>query len=74
MDGWNEDKVYDVINTCDDIYNLTYELKNCIKGCYTGCHNYEELQEYVRKLGQELIDAADYMDTTEDEDDEEFED
>lgn len=74
MGGWNEDKVYGVINTCDDIYDLAYELNNCIKGCYAGCHNYEELQEYVRKLCQELIDAADYIDTTEYEDDEEFED
>ena len=54
MDGWNENKVSEVIEVCDRIYELSYELKNCVRGCYTGAYNYRELAEYVRSLANEL--------------------
>ena len=67
MDGWNEDKLEGVIGVLDDIYNLSYELKNCIRGCYTGAHTYKELQDYINSLADGLHNEAEWMDTEEDE-------
>lgn len=67
MDGWNEDKLYDILSTLDDIYDLQYELRSCVRGCYTGAHTYEELQDYILRLADRLHCEAECMDTTEDE-------
>lgn len=74
MDGWNEDKLSGVVGVLDDIYNLRYEIKNCIRGCYTGAHTYEELQEHINQLADRLHNEAEWMDTTEDEDEEGYDD
>lgn len=55
MDGWNEDTLSNLIRVMDNIYSLSYEVKNCIRGCYTSCHTYKELGEYVKRLGEELV-------------------
>ena len=71
MDGWNEDKVYEVLTVTDDIYSLAYELKNCIRGCYTGAHSYWELSNYICRLAERLQEAGENLaDELEDEDDE----
>lgn len=67
MDGWNEDKLEGVIGVLDDIYNLSYELKNCVRGCYTGAHTYKELQDHINSLADRLHNEAEWMDTEEDE-------
>lgn len=73
MDGWNEEKLEGILGVLDDLYDLTYELKNCVRGCYTGAHTYEELQSYIERKAQQLKEEAEYMDTTEDEEEEEYE-
>lgn len=67
MDGWNEDKLEGVIRVLDDIYNLDYELRNCIRGCNSGAHTYKELQDYINSLADRLHNEAEWMDTEEDE-------
>lgn len=57
-DGWNI--VHTSFNkVLDRINDLDYEVKNCIKGAYTNCYSYEELGEYIRQLGMDLMDSAD---------------
>lgn len=58
MEGWNESKVYDILQVCEKLNELEYELKNCIRGCYTNCNTYEELGQYVRQLAEELESAG----------------
>ena len=65
--GWNNDNVYNVIEVTDKVYDLAYELKNCVRGAYTGCKTYEELRDYIRHLASELEDAAYMIDTCDDE-------
>lgn len=65
MDGWNEDKVSEVVEVCERIEELKYELKNCVRGCYTGAYNYDELAEYVRSLANELECAGANLEGTE---------
>lgn len=61
---WNNGNVYNILEVTDKVYDLAYELKNCVRGAYTGCETYEDLQEYVRKLARELEEAADMMELT----------
>lgn len=65
--GWNNGNVYNVLEVTDKVYDLAYELKNCVRGAYTGCETYEDLQEYVRRLARELEEAADMMELIDDE-------
>ena len=64
--GWNNGNVYNVLEVTDKVYDLAYELKNCVRGAYTGCETYEDLQEYIRRLARELEEAADMMELTDD--------
>ena len=67
-DGWNI--VHTSFNkVLDRINDLDYEVKNCIKGAYTNCYSYEELGEYIRQLGMDLMDSADEISELSDEDD-----
>lgn len=59
MDGWNEDKLYDVIEVCDRIGELSYEIKNCVRGSFSNATTYKELAEYIRGLADELENQAD---------------
>lgn len=68
MDGWNEDKLEGVIGVLDDIYNLSYELRNSVRGRCTGVYTYKELQGYIIELADRLHTEAEWMDTEEDED------
>lgn len=71
MDGWNEEQLEGVLSILDDLYDLSYELRNCVRGCSSGANTYEELQSYIKRKAHQLLDEAEWMDTTEEEYDEE---
>lgn len=72
-DGWPK-KVYKVLkNVLDDCYNVSYEVKNCIRGVYTNVDTIPELAEVARTLGREWKLAASDLEYLEDEDIEEDE-
>lgn len=71
MDGWNEDRLESIIGVLSEASDALYELQNCIRGCNTGATTYEELSDYLHDLGKRLQEEAEYMDTEEDEYDEE---
>ncbi len=73
MNGWNEDKVYDVLNVMDDIYDAAYELKNCVRGCNTGAYTYKELSNVICRLAERLQEAGENL-AYEQEDEEDDED
>lgn len=58
-EGWDTEYLYQVCEVLDEIYNLSYELRNCIRGAYTHCYTYEDLANYVGELGENLVRAAD---------------
>ena len=61
-DGWDSDSMEDVcglMSTLDDIYDLTYEVKNTIKGIYSNAENYNQLGLYIKKLAKELDSCGD---------------
>jgi hypothetical protein len=53
-DGWDENELYDLIEVLDDIYNLSYEVKNCVRGAYTNANTYEELADHIEDLAARL--------------------
>lgn len=61
MDGWNEEKVCDVIRVLEDAYGVKYELENCVRGGHTGCTTYQELGSYLKNLARRLEEEADYL-------------
>ena len=71
--GWNKGNVYNILEVTDKVYDLAYELKNCVRGAYTSCETYEDLQEYIRRLAHEFEEAADMMELTDDECDDYYE-
>ena len=70
MNGWNEDRLESVISILDDAGNTLYEIKNCIRGCFTGAKTYKELQTYLNSLADNLHNAAEWMNTEEDDEEE----
>lgn len=70
--GWNTDKLETLLNLLGDVYNLQYEIENCVRGCYTGAHTYEELGEYIRGLANQLLQEGMYI-AEEVEEDEDYE-
>jgi len=61
MDGWNLDKVYEVTNVMNDIYDVAYELKNCVRGCRTGATTYSELSNVICRLAERLQEAGENL-------------
>ena len=59
MEGWNEEKVRDMIDVLQDVYEVQYELENCVKGAYTGCTTYQDLGAYLKELAGRLSAEAD---------------
>ena len=70
MEGWNQDKLQGVLDVLDDINNLEYELKNCVRGCQTGAHTYKELQDFINQLADRLHNEAEWLDDVEEDEDE----
>ena len=53
--GWDDEVIcYNLMQVLDDIYNLSYEIKHCVKGAYTGAETYSELADYISKLADDL--------------------
>lgn len=73
--GWdveNNECLEQLVCACDDVENLNYELKNCVRGANTRCYNYSDLSEYVRNLADTFSQIADDLENC-DEDEEECE-
>lgn len=64
--GYDEDKVYDAVQVMDDIYDINYSVKNCVKD-----RTYKQLGEELKQLAQRLMDAAEQLQYEKDEEDEE---
>lgn len=72
MEGWNKEKVGDVLHVMQDIYEAQYELENCVRGSFTRCTTYQELGVYLKNLASRLDVEADWLcDEWEDPEDEE---
>ncbi len=69
--GWNTDKLDNLISVLDGINRLYYEVENCVRGAYTGAHTYAELGQYVQELGNQLIQEGSYIKEEVEEDEEE---
>jgi len=70
MDGWNIDRLESVVSVLSEANSALYELENCVRGCNTGARTYKELQTYLNSLADSLHNAAEWMDTEEDEEEE----
>ena len=59
-DGWNDilSEFPEIEEVLSDIYDLQYELKNCVRGAYTNCDTYDELAQHMHELADALHDAA----------------
>ncbi len=68
MDGWNKDKLYEIINIFDEVYDINYEIKNCVRGSFTYVDTYKDLQAKLLNLAERLTDEVEQLDTTEDDD------
>ena len=60
-DGWDENELYDLIEVLEDIYNLQYEVKNCVRGAYTNATTYAELADHIEDLASRLEEQAGYI-------------
>lgn len=60
-DGWDENELYDLIKVLDDIYDLSYEIKNCYRGAYTDANTYNELADHIEDLAARLEEQANYL-------------
>ena len=59
--GWDENELYDLIEVLDDIYDLQYEIKTCIRGAYTNATTYKELADHIEDLASRLEEQASYV-------------
>ena len=75
MDGWNlEGQVWPVDEVFGQLEELMYEVRNCVRGSYTGCKTYPELADYMRRLADNLKQAAEDVEyQPEEEEDEDLE-
>ena len=70
-DGWDENELYELVEVLDDIYNLTYEIKSCVRGAYTNATTYEELADHIEDLASRLEEQAGYVRQIQEPEDEE---
>lgn len=70
MDGWNEDKLSEVLDVCDEIQSLAYEIRCCVRGAYTGCNTYADLAEHIKQLASKLSTEGEGVADFEDEEEE----
>ena len=59
-DGWNDilSEFPEIEEVLGEIYDVQYELKNCVRGAYTNCETYEELAQHLHDLADALHNAA----------------
>lgn len=60
-DGWDENELYELVEVLEDIYNLQYEIKSCVRGAYTDATTYEELADHIEGLAERLEEQAGYV-------------
>ena len=58
-DGWDEDKLEELIELLDRLYDLRYEVTSTIRGAYTNCKTYEELPEKAKKYIERIEELTD---------------
>ena len=73
-ESWNEEKLSEVLDVLDDMYQAAYEIRNCRRGCYTGVKLYDDLGRYLNNLADRLCMACEPLDTDMDRYDEDDED
>lgn len=56
--GWDYSIKEELEGILYDIYDLKYEIENCIKGAYTKCETNNELADYIINLAKSLMDSA----------------
>lgn len=61
MNGWNKEKVSDVLSVLQEGYEVQYELEKCVKGSFTGCTTYQDLGAYLKELAGRLSSEADCL-------------
>jgi hypothetical protein len=69
--GWSSvmEEVSSLERVLNDISELQYELKNCVRGAYSDCSTTKELSIYVKRLAQKLDEAGDDIASVQDDDD-----
>lgn len=73
-EGWSEEKLSEVLDVLDDMYQAAYEIRNCRRGCYTGVERYDDLGRYLCNLADRLSMASEVLDADMDRYDEDDED
>lgn len=71
--GWNREILEDVIDALHNLERVGYEIDNCYRGAYTNVNTYRELAEHIKMLAQILINAVDYVEDYDEEDEDRFE-
>lgn len=68
MDGWNKEELDNIglMDTFDEIEDLTYEIRNCVKGCKSDCYDYPHLAEKLREIAETLNSQAEDVELIED--------
>lgn len=70
MEGWDRwDEIEGLESVLEDIENLAYELRNCIRGSGTRCKTWQELSKYVMNLADDLRYAGENIKYMKDEED-----
>lgn len=57
-DGWSEEVQNELEPIFDDLQNLMYEVRNCVRGYSTSADTNDELAEYITNLAGQLMDSA----------------
>ena len=50
-----------VMSALDEIMDVDYELRTCVRGSVTKCDTYQELGDYLISLGERLIASGEGM-------------
>lgn len=64
-DGWEE--IEGLEDALDDIEDLAYELRSCVRGAKTRCKDWKALARHIQNLASKLDDAAGEMEYRQDE-------
>lgn len=58
QEGWNRDKLLNLFEKIEELDDVMYELRSCIRGCTTDCYTYEKLGQLISRFGQEISDIG----------------
>lgn len=71
-DGWDTNKLDELVSFLDELDRLSYEVRNCVKGAYSNCKTYSELGNYISNLGMQLSEVGDEVAEMEEDSEEEY--